>query len=391
MMQVVQGVVAFDLTGKNSAVGFVALGSGFSMLILGPLGGALSDRMSKKRILMVTQVVIGVLFGVVSILLFTGVLTILMLAGATLILGAMFAAMGPTRQAWIGDLLDGPALSSGIALQQLVMNATRIVGPLAAGVLIAIEPIGTSGTYVVMGALFLAVVFVLARMNPTPPRRREVTTSVRRDLAAGFSYIWKTPEVRLLTVVFAGVVLSGFTYQTLMPGFLENELGHPASQLGVIYGMTAVGGIITTLYLAAHRPRHPAAAMFGFGAGLACSLFLLCVAPGFVAALCVAVLIGASSSGFQMLNNVNLMERAKPEFFGRVMAVTMMAFGFMSIVSYPVGRVADAMGERVTLGALSCICLCVVTAGFIAMRAGGSQKWITAPTASVPAPVAPRT
>jgi predicted MFS family arabinose efflux permease len=369
MMNVVQGVVAFELTGKNSAVGFVSLGMGISMLTLGPLGGTLSDRLSKRRLLLFTQAVIGVMFGAVATLILTGAVTILLLAGATLVMGSMFAVMGPTRQAWVGDLLEGPDLTSGIALQQLMMNATRIVGPLLAGVFIAARPIGSGGTYVIMAVIFALVVGVLAFMAPAPPRPRAVATSVRSDLAAGFRYIWITPDVRLLAIVFVGIVLSGFSYQTIMPGYLENELGHPASQLGIIYGTTATGGIAVTLLLAARRPADPGKMMFAFGAALAVSLALLAVAPGFGAALAIAALVGASSSGFQMLNNVNLMERTRPEYFGRVMAVTMMAFGVNSMVAYPIGQVADHAGERTTMAALAALCFAIVVLGLFAFRA----------------------
>ncbi|MGD9934996.1 MAG: hypothetical protein AB7T37_14955, partial [Dehalococcoidia bacterium] len=157
-----------------------------------------------------------------------------------------------------------------------------------------------------------------------------------------------------------------------------NELGHPASQLGIIFGTTAVGGIVTTLYLASHRPTNAAPPMFAFGAALAASLFLLALAPGFFAALAIAALVGASSSGFQMLNNVNLMQRTAPEFFGRVMAVTMMSFGLNSMVAYPVGQLADHIGERPTMAALACLCMTIVVLGFTAMRTGDSRRWASA-------------
>ena len=83
MMQVVQGVVAFELTGKNGAVGFVSLGQGISMLFLSPVGGALSDRVSKRRMLVLSQACIGIMFGVISVLVITGTITIWLLAGCT--------------------------------------------------------------------------------------------------------------------------------------------------------------------------------------------------------------------------------------------------------------------------------------------------------------------
>ena len=366
MMNVVQGVVAFDLTGKNSAVGFVSLGQGLAMLFLSPVGGAMSDRISKRRLLLFAQGSIGVMFGVIAVLIFSGALTIWLLALCTLVLGCLFAIMGPTRQAWIGDLLTGPELTHGVALQQLMMNATRIVGPLLAGALLAASFIGAGGVYVAMAVTFALVVSVLALMQPTPPVPKAVPTSILGDLREGLGYIRSNREVRLLTLVFGGVVLSGFSYQTLMPGFLVDDLGHPASQLGLLYGTTAVGGIVTTLFISIHQPKQPATLMLGFGAALSGSLLLLSIAPTFAVALVIASLVGASSSGFQMLNNVSLMQRTSPRFFGRVMAVTMMAFGLNAIFAYPVGLIADQIGERETMAGIACVSLFVVVGGAFA-------------------------
>ncbi len=378
MMQVVQGVVAFDLTGRNGAVGFVYLGQGVAMLFLSPIGGTLSDRISKKRMLTFAQFVIGTMFGVIAVLIATGLITILLLAGAALILGCMYSLMGPTRQAWVGDLLSGEDLSSGVALSQLMMNTTRIVGPLVAGALIAFEPIHTSGTYFVMACLFGMVVLVLSLMDATPPRPRANKTSVRIDLMEGFNYIRRTPDVRMVGLIFVGVVLSGFGYTTLMPGYLVNVLGHPSSHLGFIFSTAAIGGIVVNLALATWPPKNSIGLMLFFGSGLALSLALLSVAPGFGLALLVAALLGASSSGFQLLNNVNLMERTDGAYLGRVMALTMMAFGFNSIAAYPIGVVADALGERTTLAGLSVACFTVIGLGVLTMRSASGRQHLGA-------------
>ncbi len=375
MMNVVQGVVAFQLTGKNGGVGFVSLGQGRAMLFLSPVGGAMSDRISKRRLLLLAQGLVGIMFGAIALLIFTGVLTIWLLALCTLLLGCMYAIIGPTRQAWIGDLLTGPQLAHGVALQQVMMNGTRIVGPLLAGALLAVSFIGAGGVYVAMAISFALVVSVLALMQPTPPAVKAVPTSILGDLREGLRYISSNAEVRLLTVVFGGVVLSGFSYQTVMPGFLENALGHPASQLGLMFGTTAVGGIVATLFISTHHPKQPAILMLVCGGALSGSLLLLSLAPNFVVALAIAGLVGASSSGFQMLNNVTLMQRTSPQFFGRVMAVTMMAFGLNAIVAYPVGAIADRVGERETMAGLACVTLLVVLGGlFASTRPSHSQK-----------------
>ena len=88
-----------------------------------------------------------------------------------------------------------------------------------------------------------------------------------------------------------------------------------------------------------------------------------------------------------MLNNVNLMERSDSLYLGRVMSVTMMAFGVNAIVSYPVGLVADRVGERATLGGLACACTCVVAVGVLAVRSTATKRAVspaTAETVSAP-------
>lgn len=385
MMQVVQSVLAFDLTGNNSSVGFVAMGMGIPMLLLGPIGGALSDRMSKRMLLMFGQSAVGGVFFVVGLLTALDVITIWMLAGLTLLMGCTFAMLMPARQAWVGDLLRGPALTNGVALQQLSMNATRIIGPLAAGGMIAWAVIGIGGTYMVMASFFVMAVGLLVIMEPTQRRRDGGSTSVFADLRRGLEYTWRAVDVRLLMLMFGGVVLTAFSYQQLLPGFLENELGQPANRVGVIYGATAVGGIIFTLLLTTRGMGvNPAALMLMCGAALAGAVVLLAMSPTFLVALGAAAFVGAASSGFQMCNQVILMQRADPAYFGRVMSLTMTAFGLQMIVGFPAGALADQVGERATLIVLAVGCLAVVAAGALA---SGSLRKRRAIASTVAAPL----
>ena len=373
MMSVVQGVVAFQLTGKNASVGLVALGMGVAMLILSPVGGALGDRLPKRKLLLVSQSTIGVLFALVGVLILTDQIAIWLLVLTTLGMGSMFAIMGPTRQAWVGDLLRGPALANGVALQQVAMNGTRIFGPFIAGGLIAISFIDTGGTYLAMAGLFAIVVGMMWLM-PSTPAAAPSGRSVAADMRAGLGYINSNPELRLLILMFIGIVISAFSYQTLMPGFLENELHRPARELGYLYGVAAIGGLAITLVLAGRAGAASRSPMYVLGALLGLGLIGLALAPGMWTALAAMAAIGATSSAFQLLNNVNLMRLCAPEYYGRVMSLTMMSFGLMSIASYPIGLVADAVGERATLMAAAVAVFVVVGAGFAAsLRLGGQR------------------
>ena len=369
MMQVAQSVLAFNLTGSNRAVGLVAMGWGIPMVLLGPIGGALSDRMSKRMLLILGQGAVGGVFFVIGLLTVAGATTILILAGLTLLMGLAFALLMPARQAWLGDLLQGPALANGIGLQQLSMNATGIAGPLAAAGMVALAAIDVGGTYIVLSSFFLIAMALLFFMEPTRARSDRAHTSVIGDLLGGLRYTWNASEVRLVTLMFGGVVLTGFSYPVLMPGFLEHDLGYSASLVGVLFGVAAVGGITFTVLVNRGSIRvDPANLMFVCGAALACALMLLAISPVFWTALGTTALVGAATSGFQLCNQVNLMRRTDPAYFGRVMSLTMTAFGLQMIVGFPAGALADVAGERLTLVVLALGCMAVVVASYAHWR-----------------------
>ena len=133
MSNVVQGVVAYDITHKNGSVGNVALGMGLATILTAPFGGVIADRVSKRRLLLFGQVIIGANFVVVGVLIIADQITIPILVASTFVMGFVFSFIAPARQAWIGELLDGPQLANGIALQQVAMTSTRIFGPFLAG------------------------------------------------------------------------------------------------------------------------------------------------------------------------------------------------------------------------------------------------------------------
>ncbi|MFN0148304.1 MAG: MFS transporter [Dehalococcoidia bacterium] len=369
MMQVVQGVLAYELTGTNKSVGLVAMGWGLPMLFLGPIGGALSDRWSKRPLLTIGMTAVGAIFFTIGLLFVLDVLNIWILFGMTALMGVTFAFSMPARQAWVGDLLQGPALAQGVALQQLMMNATRIVGPLAAGGMIAWAAVGIGGTYMAMSALFLMSVALLIVMQPTRRRRGENQVSVFGDLMIGLRYTWNAKQVRAMMLMFAGVVMTAFSYQQLMPGFLENELGQDSNRVSVMFGASAIGGIALTVALTAIGIREKAAQwMYICGAATGVSVILMALAPNFALALVGAGLVGAASSGFQMCNQVNLMQRTDPAYFGRVMSLTMTAFGLQMAIGFPAGALADAAGERGTMVALAVACIVIVAIGWVASR-----------------------
>ncbi len=133
MSTIVQAIVAFELTGKNGAVGFVLLGQGIAMAVLGPFGGAVADRASKRLVSAIGAAVITAVFVVIGALLAADAIALWHLAAGSFVIGTMFAFMGPARQAWVVDLVEEDLRPNAVALNQVALNAARIWAPAIGG------------------------------------------------------------------------------------------------------------------------------------------------------------------------------------------------------------------------------------------------------------------
>jgi MFS family permease len=348
MSNTAQGVVAFDLTGNNRTVGLVQFGQGLAMLALSPFGGALADRLSKRLVLLLCQSVIGLTLLATGILLATGTLTVFFLTASSFLMGTMFSFLGPTRQAYVGDLVDAERRGNAVALAQVAQNLTRVVGPFLAGALLAWKLFGSAGTYFFMAALFIFVVATLAQLPPT--RSRAGRTGVLGEIMLGVRHVKENPRLLQLVVGFVAITMVGFPYMTVLPGFTTETLGAGRASYGILLGVAALGGLFTSLAVAslADSPRAGLILVLS-SIGIGVGLILTGVAPSYAVALLTLFLLGGAVSGFQTLNSALSMKETDPGYYGRVMSLTMLAFSGTGLMGLPVGLLADAIGERAAL------------------------------------------
>jgi MFS family permease len=384
MSWIVQGVVAFEITGKNGDVGIVALGMGLATILTAPIGGVVADRVSKRALLVIGQILIAANFALVGVFIVTDTITIPLLVVSTFVMGLVFSFIAPARQAWIGEILKGGRLANGIALQQVAMTGTRILGPSLAAGLLAIAFVGSGGTYLVMGGIMLLTALTLAQM---PPSRKpdNARGSALGDMKLGVTHVAGRPRLALLAISFITVVMFGFSYQVILPGFLHNELGRSTSDMGLLLGVSGISGLVATLAvtnLAATRLAWPAL-LAGSGV-LGIGLIALAAANGLALAIVFMLVVGAGSSVFQMLNNALIVQESDPVYYGRVMALTMMAWGFNSLAGMPFGFLADQIGERSTLSIMGAGVL-LITAVTAAVRGAIGSRTAAEPAVPVAA------
>ncbi|MGF1595673.1 MAG: MFS transporter [Acidimicrobiales bacterium] len=340
--------VAFEISGSNAAAGIAQLGAGVAMVLASPIGGVIADRVPKKRLVLAGQIVPGLVILATGLLIVADAITVPLLTTGTLLMGLGFAFMVPARQAWVGELVPRELFPTAIALQQIAQNISQVLGPLFIAILVGTW-LGVGGTYLFMASLFVIVLPLTMRLPNTKPAAKE-TRSVAHELVAGVRYVWGDVLLRTLWLGFMGLVVCGFAYQTLLPGLLAEELGRSPTEVGVIFLVLAIAGLVASVPLAG-VVRTSAAWPALLVAGLVMSVGLLALAraPTYGLVVAAGVPLGVGRAGFMLLNNALLMSNAEPGYHGRVMSLAMIGFASQALLAPVWGVLADAIGVRETL------------------------------------------
>ena len=347
MSTVLQGVVAFELTGTNTAVGSVVFGQGLGMLLFSPIGGAYADRLPKRRVVAIGQIISATIFGTLGFLFSIDQLTLGYLIAGAFTVGTAFGMLGPARSALAVDLVPDAMRGNAMALNNVANTMSRVVGPFLAGLLLAYDWAGPAFAYGTISLLYLSSATLLVLLPRSVVRENVGETHVLHDLKEGLRYVWNHKKLRTYLLFFVVVMLIGFPHVTLIPGLLENALGRDARDLTDFYLASAVGALFASLQVARYADSENAPLLYslmavGFGGGLTA----LAWAPSFEMAVACMLLVGASSGGFHALSGAVIARETEVVYMGRVMSLSMLAFAGFGLTALPLGVLADRIGER---------------------------------------------
>ncbi len=355
-------IVAFDLGGDNSSVALAMAGNGIAWFFIGPFAGALTDRLSKRRLIVLAQTVIAINYAVIGFLILVGRIEVIWLTVSTLLLGACFAFTGPSRRAYVADLVPPRLVGNGVALLQSGLNFPTSVGPVIGSLLLFAPFIGAAGAYFIMSAILVVTIALLFLMPPGRPRNVP-RGSVLRELLLGLRYAWQQPRLRVLLAMLLLVAATAGPYQNILPGLLENAFGIESRNLGLTTWPMGVGSLVVGLSVAGVVGTRWSGGVLlvtscAFGIGVA----LLGVTPNALVMLPVVFLIGSGFSAFQTLNTAEVIRQSEPEYHGRVTALTFLPFGVQSFTGLGFGQLADLIGEQdvLILMGLSAIAISLV-------------------------------
>jgi len=269
MQAIAQSWLVYRLTGSPLLLGFVGFAGQVPMLFVTPFAGVVADRLNRRNILFFTQAAMMASACTLAALTLGGLVHVWHIVLLALLSGTANAFDVPTRQSFTIEMVGRADLARAIALNSVMFNAARLVGPAIAGLLVA--AVGEGWCVALNGVSYLAVLASLAMMRVEPQPAREPSHPLA-DLRDGFVYVTTHPQTRTLLLLLAGSSLFGTSYLTLMPVFARDILHGSSDLLGFLMAAVGAGALIGAIGISrvphAHLPRVPFFASAGFGSAL---------------------------------------------------------------------------------------------------------------------------
>ncbi len=314
------------------------------ILLLGPLAGALADRLPPRRLLAATQALSGLWALLLGLLVVTGsaqLWHVYVLAG---LLGATAAIDGPVRQTFVASMVPPALLANAVGLNSASFNAARLVGPGVAGLLIA--AFGTGPVFLINAATFGATLIALAALRADELQPLPRAARGRGGTREGLAYVRSRPDIVLILVVVGLVGAFGMNFQLTTALMARVEFGRGAQAYGLLGSVMAVGSLAGAL-LAARRERPRLRLVVGAAAAFGVFALVASVMPTYELFALSLVPVGLSALTLLTAANATVQTTTAPELRGRVMALYMAVFAGTAPVGAPlVGWVGQVFGPR---------------------------------------------
>jgi predicted MFS family arabinose efflux permease len=342
MQQVAQAWLVLSLTNSPLRLGLVGSLNFLPVLLFAIVGGAVADRLPKRRVLVVTQSVLACQTLTLAALIWSGHVRYWQVCVLALVWGAANTIDLPARQSFVVELVGRADVASAIALNSAAFNLARIAGPAAGGLLIARA--GVAPAYVMNGCAFLLVIATLLALRTRGAPLRRGGTTIAQEIAAGLRYAAGTPRIVLVLAILFVISLTVFNFSIYVPLFARHVLGRGPEGFGLLMasvGVGAVGGALTLGVLRAPSLR----LLFGTGFLSCAGLLAMSVVSGFGAAAVTLFALGWVSVMVVAGCNVALQLSAPDELRGRIMSLhTFIYGGVFPFGAFAVGSISERWG-----------------------------------------------
>jgi MFS family permease len=244
--------LAYRLTGSPAATGAIGFLAMAPYIIVTPIAGALSDRISRRKVLLTVLCLSVIVAAALAYLTFTGGMTIGVLGALALVQGVLNGIEVPTRHAFFVQLIEEKGdLPNAIALNSININGTRLIGPAIGGLLIA--AVGEALCFLLNSLSYLAVIVQLLRITPNEGPPKPIAGGLFGDLVAGWKFGLTHPVIRTLVLMTGAVSFAISPYTILMPAIAVQTFGKGAELNGLFISCVGLGALAGAILLA-RRP-----------------------------------------------------------------------------------------------------------------------------------------
>src|SRR3954451_19955969 len=206
MQAVAQAWLVLKITGSGTALGLATLLQYLPMTLLSPVCGVIADRADRRRLLMITEMLLAAEALGMGVLVLTGRVELWMVYVLALVLGLISALEQPVRSTFLHDMVGTSDLSNAVSLNMALNNVSRASGPALAGLIIA--GVGIGPCFIINSLSFVAVIVALFLMDPGDLHRTPPAPRKPRQFRDGLAYVGRTPQILallLLACVYCGL------------------------------------------------------------------------------------------------------------------------------------------------------------------------------------------
>ncbi|HVF03512.1 MAG TPA: MFS transporter [Frankiaceae bacterium] len=387
MQNVAQDWLILDLTDRSgTALGITTALQFLPMLLFGLWGGVIADRSNKRRIMIITQSMQGVLALSLGVLVVTGVVQTWMVFGFAFALGMTTAFDLPARQAFVVEMVGPKDVTNAVGLNSATFNSARIVGPAIAGLMI--DHGGTAPVFFLNGASYLAVIYGLTRINEAELFGGRRVERAKGQLRAGLTYVRGRRDLLLPIVLIGFIGMLGLNFQITLALMARNEFNQGAATYGRLSALLAGGSLVGAL-LTARRERPTQRVLLGSAIAFGVLETALGFMPNIVWFSILLVPTGFAVITFTSTALSTVQLGADEAMRGRVLALYALVFVGGTPFGAPViGWLGEHVGPRSTLvvGGVGSLVVSVL-AGYLLARSTG--RTLRHPRTTTQAPPVP--
>ena len=342
--------VIYSLTHSTFMLGVTLFASQFPSFLFSLLGGVVSDRYNRYRVLLTTQVASMIQAILLTILIFSKHYVVWEILTLSVVLGVINAFDVPARQSLVYEMIeDKNDLPNALALNSSMVNLSRLIGPGIAG--IVLENLGDGVCFLMNALSFVAVIISLLLMKLPKYVNKPHPKNVFGELKEGFSYIKRTPEISFILVMLMLVSLFVLPYSTLIPFYARDVFKGTASTFGIIDSFIGLGAFAGAIFLASLKPGHNLKKILGintlvFGAGLV----LFSHEHNYILALIFSAVAGFGMMSQITISNTVIQTTSDINMRGRVISFYAMAFfGMQPLGGLLIGSISKWIGTTNTV------------------------------------------